>query len=153
MSLNDFDTCFRSWTAAACSEWKWHEPDEGYFHRAYERLPEGLRTLIARGVTSGLVIPSGRQFTLRGLAPNKGPYAWFSRHTQDKGPNPNWEYFVQVAELVRLSELVARSGLTVNFEDQLMDLAVYDGERLLVCVEVKERTTQLQELVKRLRVY
>ena len=34
-----------------------------------------------------------------------------------------------------------------------MDLAVYDGQRLLVCVEVKERTAQLQDLVKRLRTY
>jgi hypothetical protein len=153
MAQSDFDTCFRSWTAAACAEWKWQEPDERYFQRAYERLPDGLRTLIAHGVASGLIIPHGRQFTLRGLAPNKGPYAWFSRHTQDKGPNPNWEYFVQVAEFVRLSELAARSGLTVAFEDQLMDLGVYDGERLLVCVEVKERATQLQSLITKLRTY
>lgn len=153
MAPRDFDQCFRAWTAAACSEWAWQEPDERYFQRAYERLPGGLRTLIAHGVTSGLIISSGRQFTLRGLAQNKGPYAWFSRHTQDKGPNPNWEYFVQVAEFVRLSELAARSRLTITFEDQLMDLAVYDGERLLVCVEVKERTTQLQDLVKKLRTY
>lgn len=153
MSPNTFDNCFRAWTTTACSEWKWQEPDEWYFRRAYERLPEGLQTLVAHGVASGLIIPHGRQFTLRGLAPSKGPYAWFSRHTQDKGPNPNWEYFVQVAEFVRLSEMAARSGLTVTFEDQLMDLAVYDGERLLVCVEVKERTTQLQELVKKLRTF
>jgi hypothetical protein len=153
MSLNDFDQCFRSWTAAACSEWKWQEPDQEYFSRAYERLPEGLRALIAHGVASGLIIPHGRQFTLRGLAPKKGPYAWFSRHTQDKGPNPNWEYFVQVAEFVRLSDLAARSGLTITFEDQLMDLAVYDAQQLLVCVEVKERATQLQDLMKKLRAY
>lgn len=69
MTQNDFDQYFRTWTAAACSEWKWREPDQGYFRRAYERLPEGLRTLIAHGVASGLIIPRGRQFTLRGLAP------------------------------------------------------------------------------------
>src|SRR5438094_6771592 len=34
-----------------------------------------------------------------------------------------------------------------------MDLAVYDSQRLLVCVEVKERTAQLQDLVKRLRTH
>ncbi len=49
--------------------------------------------------------------------------------------------------------MAARSSLRITFEDQLMDLAVYDGDRLLVCVEVKERATQLQELVKRLRTY
>jgi len=153
MAPRDFDQCFRTWAAAACSEWKWREPDEAYFDRAYERLPQGLRTLIARGVASGLIIENGRQFTLRGLAPTKGPYAWFSRHTENKEPNPNWEYFVQVAEFVRLSEVAARSGHTITFEDQLMDLGVYDGERLLVCVEVKERATQLQDLVKKLRTF
>src|SRR2546426_3591018 len=105
------------------------------------------------GVASGLIIQLGRQFTLRGLAPKKGPYAWFSRHMEASGPSPNWEYFVQVAEFVRLCTLAARSNLTVTFEDHLMDLAVYDGQRLLVCVEVKERTAQLQDLVKRLRTY
>jgi hypothetical protein len=34
-----------------------------------------------------------------------------------------------------------------------MDLGVYDGERLLVCVEVKERATQLQDLIAKLRTY
>ncbi len=153
MTQQDFDHCFRSWTAAACSDWKWTEPDEGYFRRAYARLPEGLRTLIARGVASGLIIPHGRQFTLQGLARTKGPYAWFSRRLQDQGPNPNWGYFVKVAESVRLSELAAPSGRRITFEDQLMDLAVYDRDRLLVCVEVKERARQLQDLVQKLRAY
>jgi len=120
MAPRDFHQCFRTWAAAACSEWKWREPDEAYFDRAYERLPQGLRTLIARGVASGLIIENGRQFTLRGLAPTKGPYAWFSRHTENEEPNPNWEYFVQVAEFVRLSEVAARSGHTITFEDQLI---------------------------------
>ena len=153
MSPGDFDTCFRKWTAAACADWKWPEPSDDYFRRAYERLPNGLQALIAHGVASGLIIQLGRQFTLRGLAPKKGPYAWFSRHMEANGPNPNWEYFVQVAEFVRLCTLAARSNLTVTFEDHLMDLALYDGQRLLVCVEVKERTAQLQDLMKGLRTY
>jgi len=153
LSPSDFDKCFRKWTAAACAEWKWPTPNDDYFHRAYERLPHGLQILIAHGVASGLIIQLGRQFTLRGLAPKKGPYAWFSRHMEANGPNPNWEHFVQVAEFLRLCTLAARSNLTVTFEDHLMDLAVYDDQRLLVCVEVKERTAQLQDLVKKLRTY
>jgi len=153
MLTSAFDQDFRSWSAAACAEWNWPAPDEAYFRRAYERLPEGLQTLLAQGVASGLIIPHGRQFILRGLDPAKGPYAWFSRHSPAKGPNPNWEYFVQIAEFVRLSGLAARSGWTVTFEDQLMDLAVYDGKTLLVCVEVKERATQLHQLVEKLGAY
>jgi hypothetical protein len=60
MTQNNFDHCFRSWTAAACSEWKWREPDEAYFDRALHRLPEGLQILLARGVACGLIIEHGR---------------------------------------------------------------------------------------------
>ena len=88
MSADDFDRCFRSWTAAACAEWNWQEPDQEYFRRAYERLPHGLQGLVADGIASGLVIERGRHFSLKGLAPNKGPYAWFSRHTQAKDRIP-----------------------------------------------------------------
>jgi len=70
-------------------------PSDDYFRRAYERLPNGLQALIAHGVASGLILQLGRQFTLRSLAPKKGPYAWFSRHMEANGPNLNWEYFVQ----------------------------------------------------------
>jgi len=34
-----------------------------------------------------------------------------------------------------------------------MDLALYDGERLLVCVEIKERASQLEMLVRQLKAY
>jgi hypothetical protein len=98
MSHSDFDKCFRNWTAAACADWRWRVPGDDYFSRAYERLPHGLQALTAHGVASGLIIQLGRQFTLRDLAPKKGPYAWFSRHMEANRPNPNWEYFVQVAD-------------------------------------------------------
>src|SRR5262245_9459792 len=89
----DFDKCFRNWAAAACADWRWRVPSDEYFRRAYERLPNGLQALIAHGVATGLILQRGRQFTLRGLAPEKGPYSWFSRHIEANGPNPNWEYF------------------------------------------------------------
>ena len=148
-----FRTALREWVAAACVEWGWPTPGDAYFRRVNERLPAGLRALLARGLASGLIIPQGRTFMLRGLSEGKGPYAWFSRHIAKKGPNPNWEYFVQVGEFVRLTQVAAASRLTVTFEDHLMDLALYQGERLLVCVEVKERESQLQNLIRQLKMY
>jgi hypothetical protein len=44
-----------------------------------------------------------------------------------------------VAEYVRLSRAAPASGLTVTFEDGLMDIALYREGALQVCVEVKER--------------
>lgn len=149
--MTPFDDLFRQWVRAACDEWGYPEPDDTYYRDAFARLSPGLRTLLSAGLSEGLIIPNGRTFTLRGLTPGKGPYAWFSRYPQVRRPNPNWEYYVQVAEYVRLSRLTPATGLTVKFEDGLMDLALYHGDRLRVCVEVKERRTQLQRLLHRLR--
>ncbi len=60
---------------------------------------------------------------------------------------PNWEYFVQAAEYVRLFRLAAVERLELTFEDELMDLTLRRGERLLVCCEVKERPAQIETLL------
>jgi hypothetical protein len=55
---------------------------------------------------------------------------------------------------VRLSHgAAARGDLTVTFEDQLMDVGVYRGGRLVVYCEVKVVPSQLQRLVKELRAF
>lgn len=105
------------------------------------------------GVKEGLIIPQGLKFTLKDLPQGKGPYAWFSRRSMPKEPSPNWEYFVQAAEFVRLSHIALSQGLTVTFEDQLMDLGLYRDGRLVVCCEVKERASQIQALASKLRAY
>ena len=51
------------------------------------------------------------------------------------GPHPNWEYHIQVAEYVRLQRVAAGFDLRLAFEDVAMDLALYHGNALLVCVE------------------
>lgn len=63
-------------------------------------------------------------------------------------PAPNWEYFVQAAEFVRLKTELEPRGYSVQFEDELMDISVYAGAELSVCFEVKERTSQLGPLLK-----
>jgi hypothetical protein len=88
---------------------------------------------------------------LSGLATGKGPYALFSRSTARSVPAPNWEYFVQAAEFVRLLRVLAGSGLRVDFEDDLMDLSVYDDFTVLWCIEVKEKASQLASLLKGIR--
>jgi hypothetical protein len=147
-----FDSWLREWVGVACDAWHYPEPDEAYYERLRRRVPEGLRALIALGVADGLVVPEGAKFTLRGL-PGKGPYAWFSRRSTPKEPTPNWEYFVQAAEFVRLTRIAVPRGFVVTFEDQLMDLGLYRDGRLIVCCEVKERAGQIHGLVKRMQQY
>ena len=153
MATDAFAIHLVAWTRAACAEWGWSEPGPPYYEGIAKRLPAGLRSILTEGIEQGLIIARGGTFTLKGLGSGKGPYSWFSRHNAARGPNPNWEYFVQAAEFVRLSRIAERRRLTVTFEDHLMDLALYDGGRLLVCVEVKERASQLEALVRQLRAY
>jgi hypothetical protein len=99
------------------------------------------------------VISQGYTFLLKGLAPNKGPYHWFSRFASERRPNPNWEYYVQVAEYVRLSNALAGRGYELTFEDDLMDVGIYRDGQLVVCCEIKEKSSQAVRLVSRMRAY
>ncbi|OGO22775.1 MAG: hypothetical protein A2144_10545 [Chloroflexi bacterium RBG_16_50_9] len=152
--LQEFDKHFRSWVAAACEKWKYPMPSDKYYTKVYERIPEGLRTLLSFGVTDGLIIPKeGYRFTLKGLPTAKGPYSWFSQNRAPKEPAPNWEYFVQVAEFIRIHATATERGLSGSFEDDTMDIALYQGGRLYVYCEVKEKTSQIQELIKGIKAY
>jgi hypothetical protein len=146
------DERLREWVRSACVAWRYSEPGPDYYERIAQRLPAGLQTLLAAGIEEGLILPQGPKFTLRGLA-GKGPYAWFSKRSTRRTPSPNWEYFVQAAEFVRLSRLAAAHGMTVTFEDQLMDLALYRDGRLVVCCEVKEKASQIQAVLKGIKQY
>jgi hypothetical protein len=111
----------------------------------------GLRATIAFGLAEGLILSNGWKFTLTDLPTGKGPYRWVSQRKWTDGPHPNWEYFLQVAEFVRLHRVAVAQGFTLTFEDDLMDLALYRGPDLLVCVEAKERAQQLAGLIKGIR--
>lgn len=149
-----FNKYFRNWVNSACAEWGYVIPSDHYFTKVYDRLPEGLRALLGFGLNRGIIISEGRSFNLKGLPSSKGPYNWFSRDTSGKEPIPNWEYFVQVAEFVRLYIPIASlPGYSITFEDDTMDIAIYRNKRLFVYYEAKEKITQLQKLIKGLKAY
>jgi hypothetical protein len=115
------------------------------------RLPPGLREAIATAVDDGsITVVDGHRFSLAGLASGKGPYAFFSRSARQV-PAPNWEYFVQAAEYGRVAKAVEPRGLRIDFEDDLMDVSVYDSERVLWCIEVKEKARDLEQLLLGMR--
>jgi len=148
-----FEAQLTEWARLACEEWGFACPSSEFFENMISRLPEGLRATIGLGLEQGLVIPQGYTFLLKGLAPGKGPYRWFSRFASEKRPNPNWEYYVQVAEYVRLSTALAGRGYELTFEDHLMDIGVYRGGQLVVYCEVKEKSSQATRLMGRMRSY
>lgn len=145
---DEFEDLVQRWGQAACDEWGYPEPPSDWIGIIKRRLPPGLGAAVADGIESGsIIVVDEHRFTLRGLESGKGPYAWFSRN-QTQVPAPNWEYFVQAAEFVRLKTELEPKGYSVQFEDELMDISVYAGGDLVVGFEVKERASQLGPLLK-----
>ena len=148
-----FEESFRKWTEIACNEWVYDNVSEEYYERVFNRLPPGLRSLLGYGIDSGLIVQKGKEFTLKGLEENKGPYNWLSRDSSKKVPATNWEYCVQVAEYVRLFDHAERNNLNLTFEDDLMDLSLKQDDKLLVCCEVKEKSKQAQALIRGIKKF
>lgn len=145
----DFRELASGWAEAACQEWDYPEVDEAWHTAIEQRLPLGLRTLVAEGISQGAVQVDGHRFRPIGLPEAKGPYAFLSRSASER-PAPNWEYFVQLAEFLRIQTSAGRRGLAVGFEESLMDITVRDSSTLLWAIEVKERASQLPALADQL---
>ena len=118
-----------------------------------ERIPNGLLATIGFGIENGIVLPSGCTFKIKGMDHSKGPYNWFSRDNTNRRLNPNWEYYIQVAEYVRLCQAFGNRDYVLTFEDALMDIGVYKNNSLLVCCEIKEKSTQAKKLIAGIKIY
>lgn len=148
-----FDEQVKLWTSTACEEWGFSQPSENFFTQLKERLPKGLLATIGFGVEKGIVLTNGCTFRIESMGHLKGPYNWFSRDNTNQKLNPNWEYFIQVAEYIRLSQAFKNEDYVLSFEDSLMDIGVYRNNKLLVCCEIKEKSSQAQKLVSGIKNY
>ena len=142
-----FDHQVRLWALAACDQWSFPQPSEDFFAKLKERLPGGLLATIGFGVEEGILLPSGCTFKIKSISQSKGPYNWFSRDNSNRKLNPNWEYYIQVAEYVRLWQAFGIKDYALTFEDALMDIGVYKNNNLLVCCEIKEKSSQAKKLI------
>ncbi|MCK4522306.1 MAG: hypothetical protein KAU20_07065 [Nanoarchaeota archaeon] len=149
----EFETRFKIWVKSACEEWKFPEPSQEYYSKIVNRLPYGLQSLLIQGIKDGLIILEGKNFFIQSKTNKKGPYNWFSKFSSKKEPAPNWEWFVHAAEFVRFSNIAKTNNLTVVFEDDLMDIALYKDKKLVICCEVKEKSDKLKELIKGIKTY
>lgn len=142
-----FDEQLTTWITSACGEWGFDTPADPVVGLVKQRLPSGIRSMIGLGIERGIVLPEGHTFRLKGLPDGKGPYRWLSRYNPERRPNPNWEYYVQVAEYVRLCLLTENRDFHLSFEDDLMDIGVYQDGQLIACCEVKETSPQAARLL------
>ena len=149
--MPSFEELVVAWGEAACDEWGYPPLPDDWISTLTLRLPPGLRQTIAEAVHDNSIrVVDGHRFSLPGLSPGKGPYAFFSRSAR-QAPAPNWEYFIQAAEYRRVARAVEPCGLRVDFEDDLMDVSVYDADSVLWCIEVKEKSGDLDRLLVGLR--
>jgi hypothetical protein len=147
MDGEQFDEQLRSWVSAFCEQSADQiPPDEAWYAGIRRRLPQGLRRTLELGLARGAIIPlpSGK-FTLAGLPSDKN-YSWFGE-AKGRPPWVNWEWFVHAAEYARVHALATPVGFEVKFEHERMDVAVYNGERLFACYEVKESARKLDALI------
>ena len=143
---------FQNWVSSFCKKYNYPEPADSYYLKIFERIPEGVQKLINEGIKEKIIITKDHLFTLKGIAPQKGPYNWFSRSAK-KEPTPNWEYFIQVAEYVRFYPLARQKGLRIGFEEGLMDIALFRGDCLFACIEVKEKSKDVSRLIQGIKKY
>jgi len=148
-----FDEQVRLWVSTACNEWDFPNPSETFFTKLNERLPNGLLATLGFGIEKGIVTVDGCKFKLNGMNQSKGPYNWFSRDNINRRLNPNWEYYIQVAEYVRLWRAFGNETYVLTFEDALMDIGVYKDNKLLVCCEIKEKSSQAEKLIAGIKTY
>jgi hypothetical protein len=149
-----FDRFFKEIVERTCTEWSYEIPQNEYYSNVYNRLPLGLRLTISYGLSAGLVDDVGLSdtksagFRPKGVPENKGPYSWFEHNNQKKQPQPCWEYYVHLAEFIRLHKIFDKSkNVELKFEDNSMDIGIYKNDKLWICCEVKRKSSKAEELI------
>jgi hypothetical protein len=136
--------------ALATSEWGFAPCS---LESAIADLPTELQSAMGRGLRAGSLTIDGTRFALPGLGPKKGPYTLFTKDTVAMRPLLNLEYYVQVAEYLRLDRLLAPAGFQIGFEDNLMDVTVRRDGRLLWYIEAKDVAAKAIELLAAMARY
>jgi hypothetical protein len=147
-----FADAIRMAVASACAEWGYGPVSNTYFVTFDSRVPAELQARVGAGIREGLITVDRYYFRAVGLPPKKGPYKLVGR-SQTGAPQPHWEYYVQLAEYVRLVRVLGSAGLTIGLEDGLMDITVRRDGGLLWAVEVKENAAKLLDLQAAFRRY
>lgn len=140
-----FAQAIREAVASASADWGYSPAPDAYFLAFEQRVPADLQARVGAGIREGLITLDRYYFRAAGLPATKGPYKLVGK-SQTGRPQPHWEYYVQLAEYVRLVRLFGSAGLTIGLEDGLMDVTVRRGGELLWAVEVKEKAAKLDEL-------
>lgn len=132
------------------------DPDE-VLDRFEAKIPqESLRQIGAAFINGWLQNEpeSDRKYFVK-ESDRKGPKGgqWTVGHVGEGRIDANPELHVQLADYGRLRTVAEKHGLTVRLEDQLMDITVYAGNKLVLYVENKATKQGAIRLLKRMKEY
>lgn len=156
-ALERFRTEFRTWVNAHNRAKSFNSDPDEVLERLEQKVPETtLRQIGGAYINGWLRNETGKN---RGYfvketdrrEPRGG--MWMLEHAGEGKVNPCWEQYVQLSDYARLRTISERQGLVTRLEDNLMDITVYAGERLLLYVENKTEKGTALHLLKHLKEY
>ena len=148
-----FDDYYKCNAVITCKEWDYPPPTEEFFSDALTRIPFEIRDTITTGLLEGIIVNLGlRDGTLKVKLINQTKeryYSWFGRYRSKKILQGHWEFCIQAAEYIQLyKSLKDNNYYDLQFEDALMDIAIYRNNGLFACCEVKEKAAEVNNMIK-----
>lgn len=154
-ALERFRTEFRGWVRALNRTKGLNASPDEVLERLENRIPEAMLRQIGGAFINGWLQSepeSTRKYFIR-ESDRKGQRGgqWMVGHAGGGNVDPCWELHVQLADYSRIRTVAERHNLTTRLEDQLMDITVYAGSKLLLYVENKSKKEDALRLLERMK--
>ena len=156
-ALERFRKEFRTWVNAHNRAKSFNSDPDELLERLEQKVPETMLRQIGGAYINGWLRNENGQD--RGYfvkeTDRKEPRGgqWMLENAGEGKVNPCWELYVQLSDYARLRTIAERQGLVTRLEDNLMDITVYAGERLLLYVENKTEESTALRLLKHMKEY
>lgn len=156
-ALDRFRKEFRKWVFAHNRAKNFNSDPDEILERLEQKIPDTILRQIGGAYINGWLrneTGKNRGYFVKETdrrEPRGG--LWMLEHAGEGKVIPCWEQYVQLSDYARLRTISERQGLITRLEDNLMDITVYAGERLLLYVENKTEKGSALHLLKHMKEY
>jgi hypothetical protein len=156
-ALDRFRTEFRRWVRAHNATHAYDSSADELLGRLEKRIPSDALAHIGSAYMNGWLVtesdPGRGYFVREADRPGRRGGQTSLVHRGNGAVDPWWELFVQLGDYAWLRTIAGRYGQYLKLEDQLMDLTVRSGTRLLLYVEHKETEKLAKSLLREMVEY
>ena len=156
-ALERFRTEFRGWVRALNRTKGLNASPDEVLERLESRIPEAMLRQIGGAFINGWLQsepePTRKYFIRESDRKGRRGGQWVVGHAGGGNVDPCWELHVQLADYSRIRTVAERHRLITRLEDQLMDITVYAGSKLLLYVENKTKNEDALRLLGRMKEY